>query len=310
MHNVVWTAFFGEIPPGHTVDHIAKYGDMMRERSDNRLCNLRVATPCEQRANQRPSAPRRDARHIRVWRSNGQFDKVYASSKSAEQDLGVHAASLRRVAKGVQREASGYKAEFVYSNEAAAIEGEEFRLVRGRRISQFGRMLDPRTGAFAVKPVATEGNDYATTEDTETGQKVLIHHLVAAAFPELVDGEFGRGKTLDHIDRNRNNNSASNLAWKTLHEQSINRVYSCGSRFDARHQVQILDYSLGKWITCLSIDDACKYATGNGVDIKYEALCRGLKVHGYYRVPSGLGFGWMFIVQQRPSTPGNSSSCE
>lgn len=46
VHRAVWVAFNGEIPEGHTVDHINHVKD------DNRLENLRLATAKEQRSNQ------------------------------------------------------------------------------------------------------------------------------------------------------------------------------------------------------------------------------------------------------------------
>ena len=46
-----------------------------------------------------------------------------------------------------------------------------------------------------------------------------IHRLVAEAFLENPD----KKPTIDHIDRNRTNNSVSNLRWATRYEQSINK---------------------------------------------------------------------------------------
>ena len=48
----------------------------------------------------------------------------------------------------------------------------------------------------------------------------LLHRLLGKAF---IDGEDETHNTIDHIDRNRTNNSLDNLRWATKSEQSINQ---------------------------------------------------------------------------------------
>ena len=290
VHNAVWMAFMGPIPPGKTVDHIAKYGDMTKERSDNRLCNLRLASSELQRENQRPVKSRRDARRVEVWKIGSNDVEIFDSSSKAAKALNLHAVSVRRVAKGEQDQTQGYRVKFVNGDFELIHQDEEFRVVYGRHVSQYGRMMDPRTKAFAITPIPTEGNDYAAAEDAETGQKILFHHLIAQAFPELVEGQPGHDKTLDHKDRNVNNNKASNLAWKTKSEQALNREYRDKSRLNPlNYKIQVCLPS-GKNVLCDSIDDACRFVCSHGVNVNASNVAKGIKSSGIYKTRSRWKF--------------------
>ena len=66
VHYLMAVSFLGQPPSKeHTVDHIAKYdGDWKRERSDNRIENLRWATRKEQRVHQNKPVPRIDQKSL------------------------------------------------------------------------------------------------------------------------------------------------------------------------------------------------------------------------------------------------------
>jgi hypothetical protein len=55
--------------------------------------------------------------------------------------------------------------------------------------------------------------------DTTTRKRLLIHRLVAEAFILNPDNK----PTVDHIDRNKNNNCVENLRWATNHENNMNK---------------------------------------------------------------------------------------
>ena len=216
VHRMVWTTFVGPIPEGRTIDHLD------RNRSNNALENLRVATGTEQRQNQKKHRLRRDARAIYVWRlSEPNNVMLFAHSRLAEAELGANQRALRTVANGKAKRTGEFSARWAVV--AEFYDGEVFRTVTISgapvTVSNFGRYLDGKSKAFAVTPKITEGNVYATVGT----KSVLMHKAVATAWPELIGGQPGPGKTLDHRSRDRENNHPSNLRWATGTEQAANR---------------------------------------------------------------------------------------
>lgn len=90
------------------------------------------------------------------------------------------------------------------------------------QVSNHGRVLaDDGSKKTQVKPYEKD-NGYLNVDlyanGIRTGKRV--HILVADAF---VSGKKS-GYTVDHIDRNRHNNSAKNLRWSTTSDQNKNRT--------------------------------------------------------------------------------------
>lgn len=158
VHVLVATAFIGERPPGHTVDHID------RKRSNNSVGNLRWATGEQQVANRNRNRKRVDIQE-----------------------------------------------------EVADELGEEFRTTStGFDVSQYGRVLHRASGRL-YRPTPNAGCEYARVCD------VLLHRLVADAFPDIVGVRTSSTDTVDHIDRDKSNNHAKNLRWATASEQRTNQ---------------------------------------------------------------------------------------
>lgn len=229
VHAAVWTAFVGPIPVGCTIDHVD------RDRSNNKLSNLRPATASEQRKNTAKHNLRRDARAICVWYlSDPSNVMTFDHSRKAAEELGANQRALRSVANGKVKRTGEFGAR--WAMKALYLEGEKFRRVELRgccvSVSNHGRLLDGKSKDFAVTPRVTRGNDYATCGT----RSVQMHLAVAKAWPELVQGQPGPGLTIDHIDRDVNNNHPSNLRWATAQQQAANRR-SSGNTHAHHHEM-------------------------------------------------------------------------
>lgn len=90
-----------------------------------------------------------------------------------------------------------------------------------------------------------------------SGKRLSVHRLVAVAFIPNPDDK----PTVDHIDRNRLNNTVTNLRWATLSEQNKNRgtinhnrpISNAGHRFiyfnGGKYNVSIEDKHIGRYVT-------------------------------------------------------------
>lgn len=291
VHKLMAMAFFGPAPsPAHTVDHLTKYdGDIIRERSDNRVENLRWASKSEQSLNRNKQQPRRDGRAVWAWQVASERSSAtrYESSLAAANALGINAGSVSRTAAGpLHYQTNGYHVEFADSHEPDKIAADEvFREVDGFMVSQYGRARDHQTNAFSYTPQVNKGQQYAhvSTADGSGGSRSFtFHRLVAKAWPDVVGGkpDDGREYTVDHVNRDKADNRASNLRWKTPSEQSLNRSlpilaaqkgsvavellgpgWEAWQRFDSQCEaVQAVNAAFGTKLTQTTVSDSLKMA--------------------------------------------------
>lgn len=91
-------------------------------------------------------------------------------------------------------------------------------VVDGYEISIDGQFRNQRTGRVLQSSVAGRGYDYVRVGGAGA-KKQPVHRLVARAFlPQPTDE-----CEVDHIDRNKRNNHASNLRWVSRQENMENR---------------------------------------------------------------------------------------
>lgn len=87
-------------------------------------------------------------------------------------------------------------------------------------VSSFGFVRNDKTGRILKSQ--PDGKGYLKVKIPTPEKKIMnytVHRLVANAFVPHVPGK----ELLDHIDRNRTNNHASNLRWCDKYENNRNR---------------------------------------------------------------------------------------
>jgi hypothetical protein len=246
-------AFHGPRPsPELTGDHIAKYdGDKMRERSDNRACNLRWATDEQQRDNQGERKEQRTGQPIRVRRADWQKEREwveYPSACAADRACGVKGlgtvANPTYISKSLtDKDGFRWLAEWAEPNEPQGDlppdpdyvdangtpkpqDKEEWRdavynngkRIKNWRVSSRGRAQRKHSSGtdwmHRFTPMPTE--DYA-----KIANKKVFHVTVFCSFGGTLVGD----ETVDHIDGDETNNLLSNLRALDKPGQGRNRTF-------------------------------------------------------------------------------------
>jgi len=112
----------------------------------------------------------------------------------------------------------------------------------------------------------------------------LVHRLVAYAF--LPSPPTPQHVTVDHIDGNPGNPTASNLRWATMPEQAKNKrapVYS------AKHAIQQIDLSTGEVLRTYATATEAEQAVPNGQHQNIIHCATG-------RYQSHAGYIWRYVV--------------
>ena len=114
--------------------------------------------------------------------------------------------------------------------------GEEWQEVQGYNgkylVSNMGRIKSLQNKEARILRAFTNNKGYPRVALSQYGQSkhYLVSRLVAAAFCDNPDPE--NRNTVDHIDGNKQNNTAANLRWLSLADNI--RVYNEGRKANGK----------------------------------------------------------------------------
>lgn len=163
----------------------------------------------------------------------------------------------------------------------------DYRVIEGWDnyvVTSCGRVF--RKDGKEVSQVLTGETQYKYVNLRKDGSRKLIrvHRLVALAFLPAVEGK----AFVDHIDRDKMNNVASNLRWTTASENQVNRdctrILSCG-RVGYHHLTKTqLSFAFKNKITHLSVEDIkLLHNTCVAIGGSFERLTSTLELNGETR---------------------------
>lgn len=157
-------------------------------------------------------------------------------------------------------------------------------------VSSYGQIRNLSTSYILRGSIHSDGyRKFCLTSDTGQRKFLYCHRLVALAFLSNPDNK----DTVDHIDRNKQNNRVDNLRWLSHKEQNLNRNNSVGKNRGR----SILQYDKsGDLIT--SWESAAEAERGLGIDTRRIIdSCRG-------HTHKDTGFIWKY-KEEIDSSEGN-----
>jgi hypothetical protein len=192
-----------------TVDHID------RDKSNNDVENLRVATHAQQAKN-RPLTKGRRFPVVSVDERG--VEKKYDSTREASRITGIPQASISRAARN-EHMISGVKWKYEHSGRNAPdLEGEIWKDVyeagihttRRMYVSNMGRVKEFVGSGITIKEPRTLPTANGYPKFSINGKVFRLHRVVADLFLE----KSPKDAYVEHLDGNRANPKVSNLRWK------------------------------------------------------------------------------------------------
>ena len=91
-------------------------------------------------------------------------------------------------------------------------------------ISSYGRVLSKKYNQQPIEKILKNNNNGLGYQYVKIkGKNYYIHQLV---YDHFISTERQEGFEIDHIDRDKTNNTVSNLRYVTISENRLNRVFS------------------------------------------------------------------------------------
>lgn len=266
VHRLVAEAFLGPPPSeSSTVDHINQ------DKLDNRLSNLRWADKTLQNSNRGKFRLAQNAVPIEVNLGTGTWIK-FDSVVDAAQKLEMSTTCINHCLAGRNKSHKG--ATFRYSLVQDVLDGENWKENDVCFISDHGRVrskcgadkLNVNHRPYFPKP-SVNGYCYAFGRS--------VHRMVADAF---LLPPADKKCTVDHVNRIRDCNSASNLRWATPIVQRSNSVHGAHDQNAHCRKVKSIDPS-GTHSIFSSIAEASRRVGVKPQGI-HKALRQGTKAAG------------------------------
>jgi hypothetical protein len=240
----------------NTVDHIDK------NRINNNIRNLRWATQREQNLNQNPRSKPTVGRAVNQYDMKDKFIKWWISASHAAKHIGRHNSTIIKACTGVQQSAGGFKWKYAEKDDLENEIWKDFE--HGFKVSSLGRVKCPRGRFFQAYK---EGKYFRLQIKTQKWRRCRLVCTVFHGLPPT------NKHTVDHIDKNTENDHVSNLRWATKEEQATNRKTT-------RPVVQICPKTkkiINEFVSIAAAARQLKLFTSN-----IGAICRRKKGKGQY----------------------------
>lgn len=212
------------------------------------------------------------------------MDKEWKNLQEIDKSNEFNYMSVLYCANGKYKTSGGYIWKYKYPKKQKAYDDEEFKNIdifedkdySNYEVSNYGTVKSIKR-KLCFKPV-NRCNYLAaglTCKKTKQYNTIYIHRLVAHKF---VDGRTDKKNVVNHIDKNKHNNKASNLEWVTTRQ---NIVHSKGKA------VNQIDIKTGEIIKTYDSIMAARRALNLRSDISIRKCCWRIYKTGY-------GYKWEY----------------
>lgn len=259
VHRLVAEAFLDDWDSKMTVDHID------RNRRNNHVENLRMATMIEQHAHRDTSNTSKGKRLKveRVCPDTGIVLEIHASMTDGAKAVGGDVGNVWRCIVGKTSTSYGYSWRYHASTH---IDGEVWKQYGNTNVyvSNLGR-FKRRTSKGGYSS-AKNASEFTLTIGYPMmgigGKNVLCHRVVAETFlgspPDCSDAKF----VINHIDGNKENASVANLEWMTESENAMHA-----------HDTGL----------CIGRKRIVKLCPTTGTSVEYDGICMASRATGISR---------------------------